>query len=257
MSVKLSDLTSFCMFIAFSWATTQSVAAEKITVFAAASLSNAISEIVADYENANPQQIQTSLAASSMLAKQIENGAPADIFISADTKWMNYLQEKDLLKTNSKINLLGNRLVLIAPKGKAFKVEMKQGFNFSHAYAGKLCTGEVDSVPAGIYAKQSLKALNWWDEVKPRIVGSQDVRSALTLVERAECAAGIVYETDAKISTKVETIATFPNASHDAIVYPVSLTKNAKPDASAFYQYLQCEKAKAVFVKYGFTVLKP
>lgn len=243
--------------LAFAFITNHAIAQEKVTVFAAASLTNAISEIVTDYESTNPQKIQTSLAASSMLAKQIENGAPADIFISADTKWMNYLQDKDLLKTDSKINLLGNRLVLIVPKGKSFKVDFKPEFNLSNAFAGKLCMGEVESVPAGIYAKQSLKALNWWESIKARIVGSQDVRAALTLVERAECDAGIVYETDAKVTEKVETIAAFPDASHDAIVYPLSLTKNAKPEATDFYNYLKSEKAKAVFVKYGFTVLKP
>lgn len=254
MSIKS---VHFAISLAFAFVTSHAIAEEKVTVFAAASLTNAISEIVKDYESANPQKIQTSLAASSMLAKQIENGAPADIFMSADTKWMNYLQDKNLLKTDSKVNLLGNRLVLIAPKGKSFKVEMKPEFNLSSAFAGKLCTGEVESVPAGIYAKQSLKALNWWESIKARIVGSQDVRAALTLVERAECDAGIVYETDAKVTEKVETIAAFPDASHDAIVYPLSLTKNAKPEASGFYDYLKSEKAKAVFVKYGFTVLKP
>ena len=243
--------------IVFACLTGHAVAEQKITVFAAASLTNAISVIVTDYESANPQKILTSLAASSMLAKQIENGAPADIFISADTKWMNYLQDKNLLKTDSKVNLLGNRLVLVAPKGKSFKVEMKPEFILSNAFAGKLCTGEVESVPAGIYAKQSLKSLNWWDSIKARIVGSQDVRAALTLVERAECDAGIVYETDAKVTEKVETIAAFPDASHDAIVYPLSLTKNAKPEATGFYDYLKSEKAKVVFAKYGFTVLEP
>ena len=247
----------FIISIAFACLSSNTLAEQKVTIFAAASLTNAISEIVTDYESGNVQKIQTSLAASSMLAKQIENGAPADIFISADTKWMNYLQDKDLLKTDSKINLLGNRLVLIAPKGKSFKVEMKPEFNLKNAFAGKLCTGEVESVPAGIYAKQSLKALNWWESIKARIVGTQDVRAALTLVERAECDAGIVYETDAKVTEKVETIAAFPDASHDAIVYPLSLTKNAKPEASSFYDYLKSEKAKAVFVKYGFTVVKP
>jgi molybdate transport system substrate-binding protein len=254
MSKKLFNLA---ISIALACIATNAIAEQKVTVFAAASLTNAISEIVTNYESANPQKIQTSLAASSMLAKQIENGAPADIFISADTKWMNYLQDKDLLKTDSKINLLGNHLVLIAPKGKTFKVDMKQDFNFTNAFTGKLCTGEVESVPAGIYAKQSLKALNWWESIKTRIVGSQDVRAALTLVERAECDAGIVYETDAKVTEKVETIATFPDASHDAIVYPLSLTKNAKPEAADFYNYLKSEPAKAIFVKYGFTVLKP
>lgn len=253
----LKKFLNLALSVAMIGSANHAIAEQKVTVFAAASLTNAISEIVTDYESANPQKIQTSLAASSMLAKQIENGAPADIFISADTKWMDYLQDKDLLKTDSKVNLLGNRLVLIAPKGKRFEVELKPQFNLNNAFAGKLCTGEVESVPAGIYAKQSLKALNWWESIKTKIVGAQDVRAALTLMERAECGAGIVYETDAKVTGKVEIIAVFPDASHDAIIYPLSLTKNAKPEASGFYNYLKSEKAKAVFVKHGFTVLKP
>lgn len=247
---------SLIIAIAFSCIASNAIATQKITVFAAASLTNAIAEIVTEYEKANPVKIQTSLAASSMLAKQIESGAPADIFISADTKWMNYLQEKGLLNTGSMLNLLGNHLVLIVPKGKSFKVEMKQDFNFSSAFSGKLCTGETESVPAGIYAKQSLKALNWWDAIKSRVVGMQDVRAALTLIERGECGAGIVYETDAKVTDKVETIAVFSDTSHDAIVYPLSLTKNAKPEAVNFYNYLKSDRAKAIFIKYGFNPLK-
>lgn len=248
---------NLAILITFACITSSASAEQKVTVFAAASLTNAISEIVTEYGKSNTLKIQTSLASSSMLAKQIENGAPADIFISADSKWMNYLQEKDLLKADSRFNLLGNHLVLITPKGKSFKVEMKQDFNFANAFSGKLCTGETESVPAGVYAKQSLKALNWWDAIKTRVVGTQDVRAALTLIERSECDAGIVYATDAKVAEKVETIAAFPDASHDAIVYPLSLTKNAKPESSGFYHYLKSEKAKAVFVKYGFTILKP
>lgn len=228
-------------------------AEQKVTVFAAASLTNALTEVASVYEKAQNVQIQTSFASSSTLAKQIEKGAPADIFVSADTKWMNYLQDKNLIKNESKLDLLGNRLVLIAPKGKAFKVEMDKRFNFAGAFAGKLCTGEIESVPAGIYAKQALKNLNWWDAVKMRIVGTQDVRAALVFVERGECEAGVVYETDAKVSNKVEKLAIFPEASHEPIVYPLALVKNADASASAFYQFLKSESAKQIFAKYGFT----
>ena len=227
---------------------------QKVTVFAAASLTNAINEIAANYEKEQAVQVQTSFASSSTLAKQIEKGAPADIFISADTKWMNYLHEKNLLNAGSKVNLLGNQLVLIAPKGKAFKMEMNKGFNIAGAFSGKLCTGELDSVPVGIYAKQSLKNLNWWDAIKMRIVGTQDVRAALVFVERGECDAGIVYETDAKVSTKVDNVAAFPESSHDPIVYPLALTKNANQSANSFYDYLKSEKAKVIFSKYGFNI---
>ncbi len=236
---------------------TMSNAQDKVTIFAAASLTNAITDIATQYEKEQSVQIQTSFASSSTLAKQIEKGAPADIFISADTKWMSYLQDKNLLKVDSKVNLLGNQLVLIAPKNKAFKVEMDKGFNIAGAFSGKLCTGELESVPAGIYAKQSLKTLNWWDSVKLRIVGTQDVRAALIFVERGECDAGIVYATDAKVSNKVEIVAALPDASHDLIVYPLALVKNASPTATGFYDYLKSEKAKAIFIKYGFTINLP
>jgi len=227
-------------------------AAQKIAVFAAASLTNAITEIADSYENEKGVNIQTSFAASSTLAKQIEKGAPADIFMSADGKWMSYLQDKRLIADDSLTNLLGNNLVLIAPKGKTFKVEMDKNFNFAGAFSGKLCTGETDSVPVGIYAKQSLKNLNWWHTIKMRLVGTQDVRAALVFVERGECEAGIVYETDAKISTKVQTIASFPDASHEPITYPLALVKGAKAEATGFYDYLKSDKATAIFIKYGF-----
>lgn len=225
---------------------------QKVTVFAAASLTNAISEIAAEYEKSQQANIQTSFAASSTLAKQIEKGAPADIFISADTKWMNYLQDKNLIKKESKVNLLGNQLVLIAPKSKVFKVNMEKGFDLAAAFSGKLCTGELESVPVGIYAKQSLKSLDWWDDIKMRIVGTQDVRAALLFVERAECAAGIVYATDAKVSGKVEKIAVFPEETHEPIVYPLALLSHGSRQALAFYDYLKSEKAKVIFAKYGF-----
>jgi molybdate transport system substrate-binding protein len=129
---------------------------------------------------------------------------------------------------------------------------MVKSFNLAGAFSGKLCTGELESVPVGIYAKQSLKKLNWWDSIKMRIVGTQDVRAALVFVERAECDAGIVYATDAKVSGKVESVAVFPNTTHEPIVYPLALLNNASAQAAAFYDYLRSEKAKAIFAKYGF-----
>ena len=241
----------FCSYSTFS------AAEQKITVFAAASLTEAVTQVAADYEKQKTVQIQTSFASSSVLAKQIENGAPAEIFIAADNKWMDYLQEKNLLKPASRVGLLGNHLVLIAPKDRVFKVDMSKDFNFPNAFYGKLCTGETESVPAGIYAKQSLKNLNWWDNIKTRVVGTQDVRAALAFVARGECDAGIVYETDAKVSNKVEIIATFPETSHEPIAYPLALVKNASAQAADFYDYLQSAKAKAIFTKYGFSISTP
>jgi len=228
---------------------------DAVVVFAAASLTNAINEVSANYEQEKGAQIKISFAASSALAKQIENGAPADIFISADTKWMNYLKDKHALKDSSVSNLLTNHLVLIAPLGKRFDVSMNKSFDFFGAFNGKLCTGEMASVPVGIYAKQALTSLAWLDAGQSKIVGTQDVRAALTLVERAECAVGIVYETDAKISNKVEVIATFPDNTHEPILYPLSLTKDASTKSADFYEYLKSDKAKVIFTKYGFTFL--
>ena len=228
---------------------------EKVTVFAAASLTNALTDIGLQYEKEKTTKIVHSFAASSTLAKQIENGAPADIFISADTKWMNYLQDKKLINTATRKEFLGNKLVLIAPKGRGFNVKFDQSFNFSKSFDGRLCTGDIDSVPAGIYAKDSLIYLNWWDAIKTRIVGTQDVRGALAFVERGECAAGIVYETDAKVSSKVEIVGVFPEQSHKPIVYPMAFVANAKNANSDYFNYIQSDAALAVFKKYGFNII--
>lgn len=230
-------------------------AEEKITVFAAASLTNALGDISAQYEKEKAVKISHSFAASSTLAKQNENGAPADIFISADTKWMNYLQDKNLINVASRKEFLGNKLVLIAPKGRGFAVKLDKAFDFAKAFDGKLCTGDIDSVPAGIYAKESLTYLGWWNGVKTRIVGAQDVRGALAFVERGECSAGIVYETDAKVSNKVEIVAAFPEESHKPIVYPVAFVANAKNMNNDYLNYLQSRPALEIFRKYGFSII--
>ena len=230
-------------------------AQDKITVFAAASLTNAITDIAAAYEKDQLVQIQTSFASSSTLAKQLEKGAPVDIFLSADNKWMDYLDDKNVLLSSSKKPLLGNQLVLIAPKGRGFMVNMSKEFEIANAFTGRLCTGEFESVPVGIYAKQALKNLNWWDTLKTRLVGTQDVRAALAFVERGECDTGIVYATDAKVSSKVDLVAHFPANSHDAIVYPLALIKGANKSAIGFYNYLQSPYATAIFSKYGFLSL--
>lgn len=230
-------------------------AEDKVTVFAAASLTNALTEISTQYEKEKATKIVQSFAASSSLAKQIENGAPADIFISADSKWMNYLQDKKLIDAASRKDLLGNKLVLVAPKGRSFKVQFDKTFDFSKAFDGRLCTGDIEAVPAGIYAKESLIKLNWWDAVKTRIVGAQDVRGALAFVERGECAAGIVYETDAKISNKVEIVGVFPEETHSPIVYPIALIANAKNKGTDYLAYLQSTEALDIFRKFGFSIL--
>ena len=225
-----------------------------ITVFAAASLTNVLSDLGKQFENKHEMPVKLSFAASSALAKQIEQGAPADLFISADTQWMDYLDGKGKIDHASRTDLLGNTLVLIAPRGEGFSVAMEKNFDFAHSFEGKLCTGVVESVPAGIYAKEALSSLGWWDGIRGRVVGNANVRAALNLVERGECAAGIVYETDAKQSRKIEIVGRFPGKSHAPIVYPAALVSESE-EAGAFLEYLRQGAAAKVFAQYGFRVL--
>jgi molybdate transport system substrate-binding protein len=236
---------------------------DTVRVFAAASLTNALTELGQAWAGAAHPQPSLAFAASGTLAKQIEAGAPADLFASADVKWMDYLDMRGLIDHASRRNLLATSLVLIAPvaipgqpgPAKPVTVQMRRGFPLSTAFEGKLCTGEPDAVPAGIYAKQALVALGWWDSLQGRIVGADDVRAALAFVERGECALGIVYATDALVSQKVRVIATFPPDTHDPILYPFALVKGARPAARAFLEQLASPSAAAVFTRYGFAVL--
>ncbi len=231
--------------------------AADVTVYAAASLTNAIKDISTSWKAVHKDDdIKSSFAASSTLAKQIEAGAPAEIFASADLKWMDYLTERNLIDKASRRSLLGNTLVLIAPADKPLSVNVQKGDALPE-FSGKLCMGEPGSVPAGIYGKQALQNLGWWSGVEKRVVATEDVRTALAFVERAECALGIVYETDAKISSKVMIAGRFPAGSHDAVVYPFALLPKAAASARDFFSYLQSPEAGAVFQRYGFTVLKP
>lgn len=229
-------------------------AADSITVFAAASTTNAIQDIAALYQKEKGVMITPSFAAASALAKQIEQGAPADVFISADLKWMDYLDGKDKIVKASRRNLLGNQLVLIAPKGKAFPVKLEKDFDLPGAFVGRWCSCD-QSVPIGRYSQQALTALGWWAALEPRLAAAPDVRSALAFVERGECAVGIVYESDAKVSDKVEVLAIFPADSHDPVLYPAALVQGAKPAAKGFLDFLLSPKASAIFRQYGFTAL--
>jgi molybdate transport system substrate-binding protein len=233
-------------------------AEEPARIFAAASLTNALNDVGAAWKQAGHPLPSLAFAASSALAKQIDSGAPADVFASADLTWMDYLDERGRIVPGSRVNLLANELVLIAPKGKPVNVEMKQGFDIASAFTGKLCTGEPGVVPVGIYAQQSLQNLGWWDSLQGRIVGTDDVRTALAFVARGECPLGIVYATDAKISDKVEVVARFPEATHKPILYPVALVKGGRADAAAFMQFVTTSpEAAAIFTRYGFTKLAP
>ena len=228
-------------------------AEEQVRVFAAASLTNALNDVAAEWQKEGHPKPSLVYAGSSALAKQIEAGAPADVFASADLLWMDYLDQRGSIETNTRVHLLGNALVLVVPKGKRFPVQMKPGFDFAGAFDGKLCTGEPDSVPVGIYAKQSLESLGWWKPLQGRIAGTEDVRTALAFVARDECPVGIVYATDAKISDKVEVLDRFPENTHKPIVYPFAAVKGARPEARAFLRYLETSpNAAAIFDRYGF-----
>lgn len=242
--------------LTLSLASLNTHAEEAVRVFAAASLTNALNDIGAQWAKAGHAAPSLAYAASSALAKQIEAGAPADIFASADLTWMDYLNQRSKISTPTRVNLLGNSLVLIVPKGRRFPVEMQKGFDLPGAFKGKLCTGEPGVVPVGIYARQSLEALGWWASLQGRIVGTDDVRTALAFVERGECQLGIVYATDAAISSKVQVLATFPESTHKPIVYPFTLVQGARAEAAGFLDYVKTSpEAAAVFQKYGFTLL--
>ena len=228
-----------------------------VTVFAAASLKNALDIIVADYQRASGKRMAVSYAASSALARQIEQGAPADIFASADLDWMDYAAQKKTIADDTRVNLLGNRLVLIAPKNsKIDKVIIGKGFDLAGlAGDGRIATADVRAVPAGKYAKAGLEALGAWAGAEKKIAMAENVRATLALVARSEAALGIVYETDAKIEPGVRIVGTFPADSHPVIVYPVAATASAKPEAAAYLNFLRSGIAKAVFEQYGFTFL--
>jgi molybdate transport system substrate-binding protein len=234
------------------------VAEEKtITVFAAASMKNALDEVDAIFAKRNGIKVVASYAASSALMKQIEQGAPADVFLSADVDWMDYGEKHNLIKNDTRFNLLGNRLVLIAPKdSKIDRVNIAPGLDLAGlAGGGRIATGDVRAVPAGLYAKAALEKLGIWASVEPKMAMAENVRAALVLVARGEAPLGIVYETDAKIDPGVKIVGVFPEDSHPPIIYPVALTKEAKPDAAKYVAFLRTAEARVVFERYGFRVL--
>jgi len=233
-------------------------AADKVTVFAAASMKNALDAANAEWQKETGNETTVSYAASSALAKQIEAAAPADLFISADLAWMDYVAEKQLIREDTRSNLLGNRIVLIAPKDKADKVEIKEGFDLAGLIGdGKLAMGAVDSVPAGKYGKAALEKLGVWSSVEGKVAGAESVRAALALVSRGEAPYGIVYQTDAAADPGVAIVGAFPEDSHPPIIYPVAILADSKsPAASAYLDFLKSDKAAPFFTEQGFTVLK-
>src|SRR5215470_9159535 len=227
----------------------------QILVFAAASLTDALQEIGSAYEKSATVKLKLSFDASSNLARQIEAGAKADVFFSADTQWMDYLQTRNLLQAPTRQNVLGNSLVLIAPADSQIKLKIGPHFPLVAALGkdGRLATADPDSVPAGRYAHSALSTLGVWDEVSPRLARAENVRVALFYVSRGEAPLGIVYATDARADKAVRVVDTFPANTYPPIVYPIALTKSAQTAAVAFVTYLTGPRGHAVFSKYGFT----
>jgi molybdate transport system substrate-binding protein len=230
---------------------------KSLTVFAAASMKNALDDIDAAFTAKTGVKVAASYAASSALAKQIEQGAPADIFVSADTDWMDYATLKTTINEPTRVNLLGNSIVLIAPKdSKIDHLTIGQGFDLAKlAGDSKIATGDVKAVPAGKYAKAALQKLGAWQAAEPKFAMAESVRAALTLVARGEAALGIVYATDAKVEPGVKIVGTFPADSHPPIIYPVAATTTAKAEAADYLAFLRSSAAKTILERYGFTFL--
>ncbi|UHQ20878.1 molybdate ABC transporter substrate-binding protein [Lysobacter sp. KIS68-7] len=230
-----------------------------LTVFAAASLKESMDEAAKAYEHEGGAPVRVSYAASSALARQIDQGAPADVFISADLDWMDELQKQKLIDPATRRNLLGNTLVLVAPSTSSVKdVALKPGLDLVPLLGtdGRLAVALTNSVPAGKYAKQSLTKLGAWDGVKARTAEAENVRAALLLVSRGEAPLGIVYGSDAMAEPKVRVVGTFPADSHAPIVYPVArIAASTHPQAKAFVHWLQTPAARAIFARHGFRLL--
>jgi len=232
-------------------------AAGQVTVFAAASTTNAVQAVLDAFRKAHPEtDVRASFAASSTLAKQIARGAPADIYLSANVGWMDYLEDRGAIDPASRVDLLGNRLVLVASpmspvSGDLAKLPAALGDR-------RLAIGDPEHVPAGIYAKQALQSLGLWAELRDKTAFAANVRAALALVGRGEAAAGIVYATDAGISDQVSTRATLPADSHPPIRYPLARVDGAdSPDVQALYDFFRSNRAEAIFQDHGFTVEAP
>ena len=233
------------------------VHARTVTVFAAASLTEAIKEIAIQWTAAGHPSPRLSFGASSTLARQIEQGAPVNVFASADEKWMNYLAEKNLIVPEMRKSLLGNELVLIVPADRPRRVTIAPGFDLPGLLGpgGRLATGDPAHVPVGLYAEQALRKLGFWDRAAPVLARTEDVRAALLLVERGEAPAGIVYATDAAASKGVTVAGTFPPDSHDPVSYPFAVTRAGDTaEARALLAFLSGPQARAVFARFGFKV---
>ena len=240
------------------WSTVATAQAPKLIVFAAASLKDALDEVNAAYQRDKGQETATSYAASSTLAKQIEAAAPTDIFISADLDWMDYLAKQNLIKPETRANLLGNRLVLIAPANTGGKLDIAPNFPLAHALGnGRLAIADPNGVPAGRYAKAALQSLGVWSSVANKLAPAENVRATLALVSRGEAPLGIVYQTDANSDKGVQIVGAFPDNTHPPIVYPIAVVaESTNPGAPGYVAFLRSPTARSIFEKQGFTVLQ-
>jgi molybdate transport system substrate-binding protein len=241
-----------------AWVTPAPAQSHKLIIFAAASLKDALDAVNAAYQHEKGQETVASYAASSTLAKQIEAAAPADVFISADLDWMDYLAKRNLIKPETRANLLGNRLVLIAPVDSAAKLVIAPDFPLAHALGnGRLAIADPNGVPAGRYAKAALESLGVWSSVASRLAPAENVRATLALVSRGEAPLGIVYQTDANSDKGVQTLGTFPDNTHPPIIYPIAVVAvSTNPGAPGYIAFLKSPTARPIFEKQGFTVLQ-
>jgi len=253
MSLVLRSLLGCLLLVLGAPSRAVDVPPSPIVVFGAASLTNVLQDIGTAYTAQTGQQVSFSFAASSVLARQIEAGTRADVFVSADEDWMDYLQTRKLIDPKTRHDIVMNRLVLIAPAASDIKLKIAPHFALAAALGKeRLATGDPGSVPVGRYARAALTNLGVWSEVSSRIVPAEDVRSALAFVARGETPLGIVYETDALIEKRVRIVDTFPEDSHERITYPVALIATAKAGAGRFVGYMKSPAGRAVFTKYGF-----
>ena len=232
-------------------------AQEALTVFAAASLKNVMDEQGRAFQRAGGPPVRFSYAASSAIARQIGQGAPADIFISADSDWMTYVERRRLVRAGTRRDLLTNRLALIAPKGSRVRLTMGRDMPLAHALGPGRLAMAAPEAPAGKYGRAALSHLGVWKTVEGKVVSAENVRAALAYVSRGEAPLGIVYDTDAKADPGVRIVGLFPTASHPRIVYPAAVLAASKhPAAGRFMAYLATPGARAIFQKHGFTVLR-
>lgn len=227
---------------------------KSLTVFAAASTTGTMRVVAQAFEKAHAIPVTCSFGSSSLLAKQIEQGAPADVFLAADQQWMDYLEARTAIVKTSRFDLLSNQLVMITPRGKQVVIIPEKGFVIATAFSGRIALGDPSHVPAGVYAKEAFVSLGWWDALADRLAPAADVRAALKLVELDEVDVGVVYATDAKASTKVSVMCTIPTTLHRPILYPIAITATANPAAADFLNYLRSPEASMVFTEAGFIV---